>query len=56
MAQRAKQVYKEVQQLSACRRFMQAEMGVLAVGNCYLRGDQQDPTRKRNYETTFELD
>ena len=29
---------------------------VLAVGNCYLRKEDQDPALKQNYETAFELD
>jgi carbamoyltransferase len=40
----------------AFRCFMGTELDVLAVGNCYLRKDAQDPSLKRNYETAFELD
>ena len=32
------------------------ELDVLAVGNCYLRKEDQDPALKQNYETAFELD
>jgi carbamoyltransferase len=38
------------------RCFMGTELDVLAVGNCYLRKEKQDPTLKQNYETAFELD
>jgi carbamoyltransferase len=40
----------------AFRCFMGCELDALAVGNCYLRKDAQDPTLKQNYETAFELD
>ena len=40
----------------AFRCFMGTEMDVLAVGNCYLRKEDQDPALKQNYETAFELD
>lgn len=40
----------------AFRCFMGTELDVLAVGNCYLRKEQQDPSLKQNYETAFELD
>ena len=40
----------------AFRCFMGTELDVLAVGNCLLRKEQQDPALKRNYETAFELD
>jgi carbamoyltransferase len=40
----------------AFRCFMGTELDALAVGNCYLRKDQQDPALKQNYETAFELD
>ena len=40
----------------AFRCFMGTEMDVLAVGNCYLRKEQQNPALKQNYETAFELD
>jgi hypothetical protein len=32
------------------------ELDALAIGNCYLRKDAQDPALKRNYESAFELD
>ena len=40
----------------AFRCFMGTELDVLAVGNCYLRKERQDPSLKQNYETAFELD
>jgi carbamoyltransferase len=40
----------------AFRCFMGTELDVLAVGNCYLRKEQQDPALKQNYEAAFELD
>ena len=40
----------------AFRCFMGNELDVLAVGNCYLRKERQDPALKQNYETAFELD
>jgi carbamoyltransferase len=40
----------------AFRCFMGTELDVLAVGNCYLRKEQQNPALKQNYETAFELD
>lgn len=40
----------------AFRCFMGNELDVLAVGNCYLRKENQDPALKQNYETAFELD
>jgi len=40
----------------AFRCFMGTELDVLAVGNCYLRKEGQDPALKQNYETAFELD
>jgi carbamoyltransferase len=40
----------------AFRCFMGTELDVLAIGNCYLRKEAQDPALKRNYETAFELD
>jgi carbamoyltransferase len=40
----------------AYRCFMGTELDVLAVGNCYLRKQDQDPALKQNYETAFELD
>ena len=40
----------------AFRCFMGNELDVLAIGNCYLRKEDQDPALKQNYETAFELD
>jgi len=40
----------------AFRCFMGTELDVLAVGNCYLRKEDQDPKLKQNYESAFELD
>jgi carbamoyltransferase len=40
----------------AFRCFMGTELDVLAVGNCVLRKEQQNPALKQNYETAFELD
>jgi carbamoyltransferase len=40
----------------AFRCFMGTEIDVLAVGNCLLRKQDQDPKLKLNYETAFELD
>lgn len=40
----------------AFRCFMGTEIEVLAVGNCYLKKEHQDPALKLNYETAFELD
>jgi len=40
----------------AFRCFMGNELDVLAVGNCYLRKENQDPSLKQNYESAFELD
>ena len=36
--------------------FMGTELDALAVGNCYLRKQDQDRSLKRNYESAFELD
>ncbi|MGH8676431.1 MAG: carbamoyltransferase family protein [Burkholderiales bacterium] len=36
--------------------FMGTELDVLAIGNCYLRKEDQNPALKQNYETAFELD
>ncbi len=36
--------------------FMGTEIEALAVGNCFLRKEDQDPSLKKNYETAFELD
>jgi carbamoyltransferase len=35
---------------------MGTDIEVLAVGNCYLRKEDQDPSLKRSYENQFELD
>jgi carbamoyltransferase len=35
---------------------MGTELDVLAVGNCYLRKEQQNSALMRNYESAFELD
>lgn len=40
----------------AFRCFMGTEIEALAVGNCYLRKEDQDPALKLNYESAFELD
>ena len=40
----------------AFRCFMGTELDVLAVGNCYLRKQAQDPALRQNYESAFELD
>jgi Carbamoyltransferase C-terminus len=40
----------------ALRCFMGAEPDMLAVGNCLLRKEQQDPALKKSYESAFELD
>ena len=36
--------------------FMGTEIEALAIGNCFLRKEDQDPALKKNYETAFELD
>jgi carbamoyltransferase len=40
----------------AFRCFMGTEIETLAVGNCFLRKEAQDPALRLNYETKFELD
>jgi carbamoyltransferase len=40
----------------AFRCFMGNELDVLAVGNCYLRKENQDSALRQNYETAFEPD
>jgi carbamoyltransferase len=40
----------------AFRCFMGTEIEVLAVGNCFLRKEEQDPSLKRDYKQSFELD
>ena len=36
--------------------FMGTEIEMLAVGNCLLAKEDQDPALKRGYESAFELD
>ena len=40
----------------AFRCFMGTEIEVLAIGNCYLRKEDQDPSLRRDYRNAFELD
>ena len=40
----------------AFRCFMGTEIEVLAVGNCYLRKEEQNMSLRKNYEEAFELD
>jgi carbamoyltransferase len=40
----------------AFRCFMGTELDALAIGNCYLRKDEQDPALKTRYSEKFELD
>jgi carbamoyltransferase len=40
----------------AFRCFMGTEIEVLAVGNCYLRKEDQNMALRKNYEKAFELD
>jgi carbamoyltransferase len=40
----------------AFRCFMGTEIEALAVGNCFLRKERQDPSLRQNYESKFELD
>jgi carbamoyltransferase len=40
----------------AFRCFMGTEIECLAVGNCWLKKEDQSPALKQNYETKFELD
>jgi len=40
----------------AFRCFMGTEIEALAVGNCYLRKEDQNPGLRQNYESKFELD
>jgi len=40
----------------AFRCFMGTEIEVLAIGNCYLRMDEQDPALRQNYESKFQPD
>ncbi|MCX6621821.1 MAG: carbamoyltransferase [Acidobacteria bacterium] len=40
----------------AFRCFMGTEIEALAIGNCFLRKEEQDASLRRNYETAFEPD
>jgi carbamoyltransferase len=40
----------------AFRCFMGTEIEYLAVGNCFLKKESQDPKLRVSYETQFELD
>ncbi|MBZ5594457.1 MAG: carbamoyltransferase [Acidobacteriia bacterium] len=40
----------------AFRCFMGTDIDALAIGNCFLRKDEQDSSLKRNYESAFEPD
>ena len=40
----------------AFRCFMGTEIELLAIGNCLLRKEEQDPDLKRDYKGAFELD
>jgi carbamoyltransferase len=40
----------------AFRCFMGTEIDALAVGDCFLRKEEQDMSLRKNYETAFELD
>ena len=40
----------------AFRCFMGSDIEVLAVGNCFLRKEEQNPALKLDYKSTFELD
>jgi carbamoyltransferase len=40
----------------AFRCFMGTEIEALAVGNCFLRKENQDMSLRKSYETAFELD
>jgi hypothetical protein len=40
----------------AFRCFMGTELDTLAVGNCLLQKEKQNPALKQNYENKFELD
>ena len=40
----------------AFRCFMGTKMEALAIGNCFLRKEQQDPLLEKNYESAFEPD
>ena len=40
----------------AFRCFMGTEMEILAIGNCFLRKEDQDPALKLDYKNAFDLD
>jgi carbamoyltransferase len=40
----------------AFRCFMGTQIERLAIGNCWLRKEDQDPALKRNYESAFSPD
>ncbi len=40
----------------AFRCFMGTELDLLAVGNCFLKKEDQNPALKQNYEQAFNLD
>src|ERR1700720_2536498 len=40
----------------AFRCFMGTDIEVLAIGNCLLRKEDQDPSLRRDYKNAFELD
>ena len=40
----------------AFRCFMGTEIEMLAVGNCILRKDEQNPALRQDYKDAFELD
>jgi carbamoyltransferase len=40
----------------AFRCFMGTELDLLAVGNCFLKKEDQNPALKQNYEQAFDLD
>ena len=42
--------------LDAFRCFMGCELDVLAIGNCLLRKEDQDPALETDYKDAFELD
>jgi carbamoyltransferase len=40
----------------AFRCFMGTEIEALAIGNCYLRKEEQDPSLRHDYKSAFEPD
>jgi hypothetical protein len=40
----------------AFRCFMGTEIEILAIGNCWLAKDRQDPNKRLDYKNRFELD